>query len=62
MRALLFILFAVAGVGLSLVLGGCASPELLRTTGEKVDAPFGFQVGCAANPDAVLCPKKAELK
>jgi hypothetical protein len=56
MRALLFILFAVAGVGLSLVLGGCAVDGVVQSSGIVAPAPFGWDEHCKVEPGPE-CPK-----
>lgn len=39
----------------TLVLLGCQQPSILKGSGVKTDAPYGYTYGCVTNPDAVDC-------
>lgn len=54
MRALIFLAFTIAGVALSLLLGGCG-PQLLKGSGVPADAPIGKAVACAKDSALEIC-------
>lgn len=40
---------------LALLLGGCATPQILRGSGEAAPPPIGYVVDCARNPAQEHC-------
>lgn len=53
----LFLVLVVLGVALSLFLGGCVALGPVKSSGERVAAPYGFDAHCAIDPGPECPPK-----
>ena len=54
-RAILILLLTFAGVWLALLMGGCAGPQRLESSGDRAPAPYGFVDYCNRHPDRAEC-------
>lgn len=54
-RAVLILLLTGFGLAVALVLGGCASSGLLRSSGDEAPAPYGFVDYCNRHPERAEC-------
>jgi hypothetical protein len=54
-RALIWLSLLGCGVALSLALGGCAAPQLLKGSGVSADAPAGYVIDCIKSPSQEHC-------
>lgn len=54
-RAALILLLTFAGVWLAILLGGCAEPRRLESSGELAPAPYGFVDYCLRHPERAEC-------
>jgi hypothetical protein len=54
-RSLIWLSLLGCGVALSLVLGGCAAPQLLKGSGVPADAPDGYVFDCTKTPSQEHC-------
>lgn len=54
-RAMIWLALLGVGVAMSLLLGGCATPQILRGSGEATPPPIGYVVDCARNPGQEHC-------
>jgi hypothetical protein len=51
----LFTILVICGVVISLVLGGCSTPEHLSGTGVIAPTPIGYTIACLKNPSLEFC-------